>query len=103
MKPYAGPDDLGLVMSVSKTVIPFGYNLTVGANATIINYGSETETANFTFQMPTVSFEQELTVGSRNSTILTFVWDTTGFERGNYSTSASLEPVTGETEITHNA
>jgi hypothetical protein len=102
MKPYAGPVDLGLVISVSRTVVPFGYNFTVSTNVTVINYGLETEISDFTLQMPTISFEQELTIDSRNSTIFAFAWNTTGFGKGNYTITSSLEPASGETDITDN-
>jgi hypothetical protein len=39
----------------------------------------------------------------RESTIVTFVWDTTGFARGNYTLKVCVEPVQGETDDTDNS
>jgi len=102
MKPYAGSHDIGTTMSISKTIIREGDNTTVIINVTVINYGEQTENFNLTFQTNTTIQEQELTVTSRNSTALTFRWNTTGLTKGNYMISAQAEPVLGETDITDN-
>lgn len=102
MKPYAGPHDIGVKVSVSKNVVAEGYNTTVTVNVTIINYGEQAETFNFTFQTNTTTQEQTLTLASRNSATLTFTWNTTGLAKGNYTISAVAEPVLGETYTADN-
>ena len=103
MKPYAGPHDIGIRLSISKIAVAEGYNATVSINLTIINYGEQTENSNFTFQINTTIQEQTLTLTSRNSTTITFTWNITGLPRGNYTIlSANVTPVPGETDTTDN-
>jgi parallel beta-helix repeat protein len=101
-KPYAGPHDIGLKVSFSKTIVPEGFNTTLTINVTIINYGLQTETFNFTVQMPTLNQSQEITLESRNSTTITFTWNTTGFTKGNYNMLARAESVPDEKDVSDN-
>jgi parallel beta-helix repeat protein len=104
MKPYGGPHDIGMTtVNISKTIVAEGYNLTVTMNATIVNYGEQAETFNCTFQTNTTIQEQTLTLTSRNSTTLTFKWNTTGLAEGNYTIGAVVDMVPGETDTTDNA
>jgi hypothetical protein len=50
----------------------------------------------------TVIATQTITLANRNSTTITFTWNTTGFAKGNYTISAYAIPVTGETDIINN-
>lgn len=103
MKPYSGPHDIGATITASKTVVGQGYNTTVVISVTIINYGEETETFNFTFQTPAAVHEEVgLTLASRDSATFTFEWNTTGSAKGNYTITAYLTPVDGETDTTDN-
>jgi parallel beta-helix repeat protein len=43
-----------------------------------------------------------LLLTSRNSTTITFTWDTTGFATGNYTIGAIVTPVLGEMDLTDN-
>jgi len=45
---------------------------------------------------------QEIAFPSRNSTVITFVWDTTGSVKGNYAVWAYAWPVPGETDTADN-
>jgi len=102
MKPYAGPHDMGIKAFISKTVVAENYSTTVSINVTIINYGEQAETFNFTLQTNTTIQEQTLTLVSRNSTTLTFSWNTISFPKGNYIINAYASPVPGETDTTDN-
>jgi len=103
MKPYSGPHDIGATITASKTIVGQGYNTTVVISVTIINYGEETETFNFTFQTPAVVHEEVgLTLARRDSITFTFEWNTTDFAKGNYTIIAYLTPVDGETDTSDN-
>ncbi len=102
MKPYAGPHDIGIKASISKTIVAQGYNTTVTINATIINYGEQAETFNFTFQINTTIKEQTLTLESRNSTTITTPWNTTGKAKGNYTITANATILPGEIDTADN-
>ena len=102
MKPYAGLHDIGMKVSVSKTIVAEGYNATVIINITIINYGGETETFNFTSKINTTIFNQTLTMTARNSSTLAFTWNTTGLPKDNYPISAWAESVSGEIDTADN-
>jgi parallel beta-helix repeat protein len=102
MKPYGEPHDLGLKLSMPKTVIPQGYNIGT-INVTIINYGLETENSSFTLQIVATNYTQTITLTSRDSTTLTFQWNTTNLPKGNYTISAQISPVLGETDTSDNA
>jgi parallel beta-helix repeat protein len=101
-KPYCGTCDVGLRVSPSKTFVAEGYNTTVAIEVTIINYGEQTETLNFTFQMGTTTENQTITLTSRNSTTFIFTWNSAGLAKGSYNMTALVGPVTNETDITDN-
>ena len=101
-KPYAGIHDLGVSASVSKTVVAHGYNITVTTDVKIVNYGTQQETFNFTFQVIGTFSSQMETLTGRNSTTLTFPWNATGFAKGYYAIQAYAEPVLGEIDIEDN-
>ncbi len=85
-----------------KTVL--AQNYTLGINVTAENLGDLPETFSVTLYVNTTVVEA-LTVNdlpSGESTVLSFAWNTTGFVKGNYTISASAEPVPGETETTNN-
>jgi len=80
MKPHPwGPHDIGITdVTTSKTVVGKRYNLNI--TVTIFNYGIYTETFNITVYANTTAIaSQNATLTSRNSTIITFTWNTTGF------------------------
>jgi len=103
MKPYGGPHDIGITsVTTSKTIIAQGNSLSIGIK--IINYGVETETFNVTAYANTtvIATFTNITLPSRKLTTLTFTWNTTGFDIGNYTMSAVADVVTNETDILDN-
>jgi parallel beta-helix repeat protein len=84
-----------------KTVI--GQGLSINLNVTIADLGNYTETFTVTLYINTASVEsQNVTLSSGNSTVLTLIWNTTGFAHGNYTISAYASPVNGESNTTNN-
>jgi parallel beta-helix repeat protein len=102
MKPYGGPYDIGITnIATSKTVVGQGYNVTIIVK--ILNYGINTETFNITAYANTTVIDQGgITLPSRNSTTITFTWNTTGFAYGNYTINAVADTILGETDTTDN-
>ena len=100
-KPYS-PHDIGLRLSFSKTVVAKGYNITLSINATILNYDLQTQTSNFSYAMPGASFNEEVTISERNSTVFNFQLNTTNFSYGYYYVQASVSPVQNETDLSDN-
>ncbi len=94
--------DVAIVeVALSKTFVGRGYSLSV--NVLIKNYGSYTETFNFTTYANTIVIHVEnVTLTKGNSAATAFIWNTTGFPYGNYSVSAYAEPVSNETATTDN-
>jgi len=102
-KPYGGPHDIGITnLTTSKTVIGQDYSLNISIK--IINYGINTETFNLTMYANTSVIQSltDIVLASRNSTTITFTWNTTGFAKGNYTISAYAEPVMGEMDTADN-
>jgi len=76
-------------------------------NATVENQAAFTETFNVTVYATdqTASFvvgKAEATLGPNDNATLTFVWNTTGFAKDNYTISAIADPVSGETDLADN-
>jgi parallel beta-helix repeat protein len=103
MKPYAGPHDIGITnVNAPKTVVGRGYNGDVSIK--VINYGEETETFNVTMRANSTEIHrQTVTLTIRNSTTITFTWNTTAFAYGNYTISAAVDTVSGEVDTTDNS
>jgi len=90
---------------LSKTVVGQGYS--VGINVTVENQGDYTETFNLGVFCSLIPIDplietKEITLTSLNSTTFTFMWNTTGFAKGNYTISANAWPVLGETYTADN-
>lgn len=102
MKPYAGSHDIGIKVSISKPAIPEGYNTTATVHLKVINYGEQAETFSLTFSIGATTEEQPITLAERNSTILTFTWNSTGYHNGNYTINAYATPILGETDTADN-
>jgi parallel beta-helix repeat protein len=103
MKPYGGSYDIGITnITTSKTVVGQGYSLNITIK--ILNYGINAQTFNVTVYANTTTIQTitSITLTSRNSTTLTFTWNTTGFAYGNYTLSAYAWPVPGETNVLDN-
>ncbi len=107
MKPYPwNPHDIGVTSTkASKTLVGQGYGLSI--DATMFNYGDSTETFNITAYANTTEIWAlcalvEITLTSRNSTTLTFTWNTTDFSYGNYIISVVADNVPGEADVSDN-
>jgi len=98
--------DLDAQLSVSnvtslKTVVNEGRCDQI--NITINNQGYFTHPINVTlYANATAICGCSATLQGDSSTTLTFTWNTTGFEKGNYTISAYAWPVPGETDTTDN-
>jgi len=103
MKPYAGPHDIVMRPSISKTVVGEGLNITATINMTIINYGEQTETCNFSIRIDAMTDNQTLTLTSRNSTVQTYAFNTSSLPKRGYVVAAQVEPVPGETSLEDNS
>jgi len=85
----------------SKTVVGQGYYVQI--DVTIRNQGDRAETFNVTaYANSTPIRTKNITLAGKNSTIITFSWNTTGIDKGNYNISAFAEPVSGETDTDDN-
>ena len=100
-KPYS-PHDIGLRLSLSKTIVAKGYNITLSINATILNYDLQTQTSNFSYTMPGTAFSEEVTISQRNSTTFNFQLNTINFSYGYYYVQTSVSPVQNETDLSDN-
>jgi parallel beta-helix repeat protein len=101
--PRLDPHDLGITRSVvPKTIVGQGFSLPV--NVTVFNYGHFAETFNVTlFANETIiAAFTNITLTTRNSTTVTFTWNTTGFAKGNYTIKAIADTVPGETYTADN-
>jgi parallel beta-helix repeat protein len=101
-KPYGGPYDIGITnITTSKTVVGQGYNLSIGIK--IVNYGINSEIFGATaYANKTAINQRQITLTSRNSTIITFAWNTTGVPYSNYTITANATIVLGETDTADN-
>jgi parallel beta-helix repeat protein len=85
----------------SKTVVGQNYNMNL--SVTVENQGDLAENFNVTVYANTTSIAtQTITLTSENSTTITFIWDTSGFAKGNYTISAYAWPVPIETDTADN-
>ncbi len=88
-------------VTTSKTVVGKGYNLNI--TVTILNYGVCTDPHNITVYANTTTIaSQYVVLTSRNSTTITFTWNTTAFAKGNYTISVIAETVPCETDTGDN-
>jgi peptide/nickel transport system substrate-binding protein len=101
LQPF-NPHDIGVTNFVTlKTVVGQGFCLCIEVK--ILNYGMYTETFNVTaYANTTVIATQTITLANRNSTTITFTWNTTGFAKGNYTIRAYAWPVLDETDTENN-
>lgn len=84
-----------------KTIVGQGFPMDI--NVTVANQGDFTENSNITVYVDTTSIaSKEITLPSKSSTIITFLWNTTNLVKGYYTITSYAKPVSGETEITDN-
>jgi len=103
MKPYGILDDIGITnITTRKTVVGRGYNVNITIK--ILNYGLKTQTFNTTVYANTTIIHTivNITLTSRNSTTITFTWNTAEFAKGNYTLWAYAKPVEGESYTNDN-
>jgi parallel beta-helix repeat protein len=103
MKPYGGPSDIGITsITRSKTAVGQGFSLDLSVKA--VNYGIFSEAFSITVYANTtiITTFTNIILASRNSTTITFTWNTAGFVKGNYTISAIATPVLGETDLSDN-
>ena len=104
MKTYPwAAHDVGITsVTTSKNVVGQGYIASI--NVMMFNYGNDTETASITIYVNQTIIGEiyNIDITSRNFTIIPFIWNTTGFAKGNYTISAYAEPVPGETSTADN-
>ncbi|RLB04420.1 MAG: hypothetical protein DRG83_04835 [Deltaproteobacteria bacterium] len=81
-----------------------GQNFTATVNVTILNEGDFTENVTVTVYANTTAIGTQTyyNLAPSAQTTLTFLWDTTGFVKGNYTIWAYATPVPGETDTADN-
>jgi len=94
--------DLAVTNLIStKNAVGKGYSLEI--NVTVRNEGDFTENCNLMVYANTTSIASKtITLTSKNSTTITFTWNTTSFAYGNYTIKAVADMVPGETNIANN-
>jgi parallel beta-helix repeat protein len=102
MKPFRGIHNIGIRALMCPKAVGQGYNLSISIE--ILNYGINTETFNVTTHANKTMIQtiMNLSLSGRSSTIITFIWNTTGFAKGNYTIWAYASPVLGETDLLDN-
>jgi hypothetical protein len=91
------------VLSVNplKTIAGQGYTMNI--NVTVANQGDFTETFNATIYINTTPIEtKQITLTNGASKTITYTWNTTSFNKGNYTLWAYAWPVPGETDTADN-
>ena len=85
-----------------KTIV--NQNCICKVNVTVTNEGNFVETFNVTLYANETAIDTvySLTLTAGNSTTLTFIWNTTGYSKGNYTLWAYAWPVLGETDTADN-
>jgi parallel beta-helix repeat protein len=102
MKPYPwNPHDVGITKVGPKTIVGQGFDLPI--NVTTFNYGMFAETLNISIYINATLFQTKtVTILSRDSTTITFTWNTTGAAKGRYIIIVAVSPVPEETDTTDN-
>jgi len=98
---FLRPDLAVLSVNVSKTVVGEGYNVTV--KVVVENQGDSFETLNITiYATSTLIMMENITLDRRESATLNFTWDTSDWEKGNYTVNAFVNPVEEELDTGDN-
>jgi parallel beta-helix repeat protein len=107
MQPYQTDVAIAILTS-TPTVISQGSQCSITVKVTnqddfveitITVYANMTESGNVTV----ICTLENVILDSRDSTTLTFMWNTSGFDLGNYTISAYATPVQGETNVVNNS
>jgi len=98
----ARPPDLAVsTIATPKSII--GQGETMNVTVVVANQGSMIEGFNVTVYLNGSMFASLLSsVKSEESIICNFTWDTSAFSKGNYTISAYVWPIPGETDTTDN-
>ena len=100
-KSYFGQHDIGIVAVYTSEYATGHIHLWISAE--VINYGEQAETFNVSVKANSATIQTRTVIlASRNSTTVTFVWNTTGVAVGNYTIAALAYAVQGETDTTDN-
>jgi parallel beta-helix repeat protein len=100
-KPCAGQHDIGIVTVYTSEHATGHLHLWISAE--VVNYGEQAEAFDVSVKANSTAIQtQTITLASRNSTTVTFMWNTTGVAVGNYSIALLASMVQGETDITDN-
>jgi len=92
-----------LNVTLSKTLI--GQGRCMDVNVTIENRGNSTGNFNVTVYANTTIIAyllENITLAANKAITVTCTWNTTGFNKGNYTISVYIPPVSNETELTDN-
>lgn len=101
ISPYVGPDVAVVNATLSRTVIGQGESIII--NATVQNQFGSAEAFNVTaYADATIIQTENIALTGRNSTNVTFTWDTSDFSKGNYTLSVVADTVPSETETEDN-
>lgn len=96
------PDLTITAITTSKTVVGQGYLLHI--NVTVQNQAYQPEKIQVTvYANTTVIQTQTITLPSKDTTIITYTWNTTGVAYDNYTISTYAYPIVGETFTVDNA
>lgn len=108
-KPYGGQHDIGLTsLSSAQSTVDQGYNLNLVLK--ILNYAVSIENRNISFYANSTTIRTSagnnsvnIVLPARNTTILYFNWNTTGWALGSYVVSAYAPTAAGETDTSDNS
>jgi hypothetical protein len=98
---YQGHEIAVTEVQPGKTILGQGYNMFIVTR--VKNYGTFSETFNTTaYGNTTIIQTQTVTLSSGEGTTLSFLWDSLGFVKGNYTILAYAWPVRGQTDTANN-
>jgi hypothetical protein len=86
---------IGVVVNMSKTIVGAGHS--AGIAAVMTNYGDFNEVFNVTVYVNDTALEtQTVTLANQSSTILSIIWNTTGYAYGHYMINTYVELAPGQ-------
>jgi len=89
-------------VTLSKTIVGQGFSTHI--NVTVANLGDLAETFNLTLyaDMAVIVTFENINLANGNSLTITFIWNITGFNKGNFTITAYAWPVSDEAETDNN-
>jgi parallel beta-helix repeat protein len=102
IKEVRGQHDVGIQELTSiRTIIPHGKMTVLEMN--VVNYGQHQEDFNVTVEINSIVMsEVSLTLQERESSQITYVWNTTDFSKGNYMVMIHTSFIQHESDISDN-